>query len=380
MAINHTNRLTCIIFLSLALFMRATHATNESDVPTVANQAKPAEAGETGSWRPTTKRDDGGTVALEQTTADEPAPLKAVPTESEDAISEDEGTSDEGCKTASYATPADPQQDDVEVTPSEPDWITDRFFQPIETSWSWIIGGDNRIGFLSLEAEPSMVLDFNAEDRFELSFLYGIHFLHGPTQTDLPPHVFDLAVNLQIQQEIEPWMGVEANFSFGLHSDFKDSVREGLRFPGRALMYWDQSSDARWFAGVEYLDRDNIKILPAGGLLLRPDEKIRLDLYFPRPKARIRIERTDTKEKWFYVEGEYQGNSWAIERATGEGDVVTYSDYRLSLGIETVPRDEDESISFFEFSFLFDRELEYRSHLGDYNPGETVMFRAGHRH
>ena len=41
---------------------------------------------------------------------------------------------------------------------------------------------------------------------------------------------------------------------------------------------------------------------------------------------------------WGFVEGEYGGNTWTIERTQlgGFGDVVDYNDLRLSLGAEWI--------------------------------------------
>ncbi|MFV2093722.1 MAG: hypothetical protein ACC634_11620, partial [Hyphomicrobiales bacterium] len=79
-------------------------------------------------------------------------------------------------------------------------------------------------------------------------------------------------------------------------------------------------------------------------------------------------------EKWMYLSGEYGGGSWAIERATGLKDVITISDLRLMLGIETKSADSD---SFIEFGYIFDRKLEYRSKVGNFQPSETLMIRVG---
>jgi len=63
------------------------------------------------------------------------------------------------------------------------------------------------------------------------------------------------------------------------------------------------------------------------------------------------------------------------------------SEYRLGVGWEWEPKrhskdaDEDSpKISFFDVNWLFSRDLEYRSGIGNYRPHDTVMFRMGTRY
>ena len=280
-------------------------------------------------------------------------------------------------------SPADPadeglsQGGDSEASTAE---VFDGLLGLNESSWSWVLGGDDRIGFLSLESGPSMELEFDGPEQFEIETGTGIHFLDGPGRTDLPPRLFDLYFNVHMLQKIDCDLGYDLSFSAGVYTDFEDSAREGVRFPGRALLFHDTSASTRLMAGIEYLDRDNIQILPAGGLLVRPDDETRLELYFPRPSVRVRVKQTEKKDEWVYVSGEYHGGSWAIERVTGNADVVTLNEFRLTVGFETLSKKDDGDASFCEFAYLFGRDLEYRSHVGDYKPQDTVMFRLGRRY
>jgi hypothetical protein len=170
----------------------------------------------------------------------------------------------------------------------------------------------------------------------------------------------------------------------GLFTDFEDSVREGWRFPGRLLGYadlWHNSSEvARVVAGIEYLDLEQTEILPAGGIIFEPNPDTKIDLYFPRPQIRLRVDHEEAKDQWLYFRGEYHGSAWAIERNTGNADVVSLTEYRATIGLEAIPSDKEESSSFFEVGFLFNRELEYRSGIGNFQPDDTVVLRWGSRY
>ena len=272
----------------------------------------------------------------------------------------------------------------------------EKIFRINESSMSWVLrsGDTDGIGFFSWETTPAWDFNMDAPEGFDVEFNTGIHWVNGPGRTDLPPRMFDLGWHVRawdpdfLEMTGHPPIGVEADFNIGLHTDFEDSAREGWRFPGRLLFMQEASPGFWWTAGFEYLDLDHIQMLPAGGFILK-SENTQLNLYFPRPKLRVRTAQKERQNDWLYIEGEYRGRAWAIERsATGLADVATLSEYRLGVGWETEPtrRDKDDEgtsnpqISFFDVSWLFGRDLEYRSGVGNYQPHDTVMFRVGSRY
>ncbi|MBC8291253.1 MAG: hypothetical protein H8E37_13145, partial [Planctomycetes bacterium] len=240
---------------------------------------------------------------------------------------------------------------------------------------------------------PAPDPDLRDDEVFEADIRTNRPWVDGPGRTDLPPRLYDISWHVHLWQPNfidipgQNPISVSADFNLGLHADFEDTVREGWRFPGR-LLFVQQigNSDTYWTAGFEYLDLDHIQMIPAGGFITRTADA-ELHLYFPRPKLRVRTKRGESWDKWFYIAGEYRGRGWAIERsATGLDDVVTLSEYRLGVGWEWEPtrrdKDDDDSpkISFFDVNWLFGRDLEYRSGIGNYRPHDTVMFRVGTRY
>lgn len=302
--------------------------------------------------------------------------------------------SSESSDSASGA-PADDPQESAESPEEElleipvPDEPEDQGLPNLwnESSMDWVLpDGSNGIGFFSLTADtPSWEFDLSSEEKdLNVDFGAAIHFVSGPSRSDLPPRLYDIFWNASFRSEIADGIGVDVNFKLGLFTDFEDSVRKGWRFPGRALGYADiethRGTIGRVVAGIEYLDLEQTEILPAGGMILEPDEDTRLDLYFPRPQVRFRIDQADSEDRWLYFRGEYHTSAWAIERATGNGDVVAFTEFRATVGLETVPNSTDGSSSFFEFGYIFNRDLEYRSSLGNFQPDDTVVFRMGGRY
>jgi len=258
-----------------------------------------------------------------------------------------------------------------------------------ESSMDWVLrNGSDGIGFFSLTGDtPSWEFDLDAdEEGLEINFGTGIHFVDGPGRSgsDLPPRLFDIFWNTRFKAETDYGFGIDANFKMGLFTDFEDSVREGWRFPGRVLAYgdiWNSSSEiGRVVAGFEYLDLEQTEILPAGGIIFEPNPDTQIDLYFPRPQIRLRVDQEESGDQWLYFRGEYHGSAWAIERTAGNADLVSLTEYRATVGLETIPSDKEESSSFLEVGFLFKRDLEYRSGVGNFQPDDTVVIRWGSRY
>ncbi len=86
-----------------------------------------------------------------------------------------------------------------------------------------------------------------------------------------------------------------------------------------------------------------------------------------------------TSNLWGFVEGEYGGNTWTINRQFNGGsfgDVVDYADLRLSIGVEAITPSQRRAN--FEVGYVFNRRLLYRSGLTPLAiPHDTVMIRSG---
>jgi hypothetical protein len=133
--------------------------------------------------------------------------------------------------------------------------------------------------------------------------------------------------------------------------------------------------------GVYYLDRNNIKLVPAGGFLCRPNPFTRLDIFFPQPKFARYCRTIGTRDVWWYLAGDFGGGTWTIRRTDGTDDSIDINDYRAIFGIEW---GTSEAIrvgrrrGFFEVGYVFSREVKYRFNpQDDFKPDDGIMFRAG---
>ena len=237
-----------------------------------------------------------------------------------------------------------------------------------QSSTSWLVGGGDDLGNFSLESLPTLA----SGQRSGIVTGTGFHFLGGPLLTDLPPRLFDFQIGYQTRKWLSPEFGYDVSARVGAFSDFEGSAREGIRFPAHAVGYFRWSPDVNLVFGLDYLDRDDIHMLPVLGLIYAPRDDLRLELVFPHPRVELQLSPKNS----IYVAGELGGGTWAIERANQTNDVTTYRDLRLLFGVAT--REEKGDVWGFEIGYIFARDLSYRSHVTDYLPADTLLIRSTH--
>ena len=115
-------------------------------------------------------------------------------------------------------------------------------------------------------------------------------------------------------------IGAEIGFRIGAYTDFKTLNEDSLRIQGLGLGVFRLTPTLTAKIGAMYLDRNKIKILPAGGILWTPTPQVRFDIFFPQPKLSAYLTTVGRYELWWYVAGEYGGGAWTIERADGTSD------------------------------------------------------------
>ena len=172
-------------------------------------------------------------------------------------------------------------------------------------------------------------------------------------------------------------LGVDLAVSPGWYSDFHNDSAQALRITGHGFGAWEANENLRVVAGVIYLDRYDVNMLPAGGLLWTPADDKRFELIFPRPRLAWRIAERPRAAHWAYLAAEFGGNQWAMQSATGADEVVVIRDYRLLAGWERRPA--NLGISWrLETGFVFGRTVQYYdSDTPTLHPSDTFLVRGG---
>ena len=209
---------------------------------------------------------------------------------------------------------------------------------------------------------------------------FGVHLWNGPvtedTGFDLPPIAYSGFLSFDHITDPRRNSGLEGNFTVGYYSDFDNTSSDALRVTGKFLGWRRVNPYTVAKFGVEYLDRVDVKLLPAVGLYMTPNADMKLDLYFPKTKLSHRLPNIGDVEAWGYVGGEYGGGSWAIERADGSEDQADINDVRAYLGIEWIGR--RRNVGYLEFGYAFDRQIVYRSNsLDRLDVQDTLLLSTG---
>ena len=243
-------------------------------------------------------------------------------------------------------------------------------------------GGGRQLGLNETDIATTLTIPnfLFSPQPIRISPGFAFHFWDGPdtatTGADLPARTYSSYVAFDYSTPWDRRVGAEVNFTVGVYSDFGHVTSDSIRLTGVGLGWVRLNNTTTFKLGVEYLDRIDIKLLPAGGFFLYPTSDLKLDIYFPRPKLARRLRNLGNHEIWAYIGAEYGGGSWTIDRTSGVGDQVDMNDMRAFLGFEWLgPR---QVTGFFEVGYVFERELVYRSAAGiGIDLDDTYMLRAG---
>ena len=215
---------------------------------------------------------------------------------------------------------------------------------------------------------------------------FELHLWDGPIATpgstaELPPQAYSAYLDAYWEVDPMPGIGFELGTRVGIFTDFKGTTTDSLRILGKGLVRLDLINELSIRFGVYYVDRASVKLLPAGGLLWKPNENTRFDIFFPEPKLAQKFVTLGTTHVWWYLAGEFGGGSWTFERTGGDNDRIDINDIRAIFGFEFGSAEmlkAGQRRAFVEVGYVWDREVIYVARPFDsFKPRDTFMLRAG---
>jgi hypothetical protein len=264
-----------------------------------------------------------------------------------------------------------------------------RLFQDVGVEHTWVYGerGDprdfeiNRSEIYTTMAFPSPYL-LNAPLLVTPGF--AVNFLEGPVGDptavprgpDLPPRIYDAYLDFAWFPQFTPQLGAELGFRTGVWTDFDHVDSDSVRFLGRGLAKLSVTPQFDILIGAVYLDRVDVKWLPAGGIYWRPTPEWDVYAVFPNPKVRKRFSTFGTTDWYWYFAGEYGGGSWSVDRV-GTSDRIDINDIRVSFGFEW--ETQTQIRGHIEAGYVFDREIIFAETAMPpvFEPEDTFMIRGG---
>ncbi len=292
---------------------------------------------------------------------------------------------------AGYPAPSSNLDQTLQQTYSQ----TMHVFQGVRGSWAYLMGDGSgtRVGVNELDTTATFALPFFHNSPANLNHApllitpgFGLQLWDGPETSatllaDLPPNTYDVFLDTAWNPQFTPLFGAELGVRVGIFTNWDVLVMDSWRIMGRAIGTLRLTPTTQAKVGIIYLDRNQVKLLPAVGVTWTPDATSRYDIFFPAPKAAKQFAANDKRAWWGYVSGEYGGGAWTFRRSTSNYNMITgfdYNDIRIALGTEWVPTSSTGLTGNFEVGYVFYRQLYYVEGPPQIQSlPDTIMFRFG---
>lgn len=263
--------------------------------------------------------------------------------------------------------------------------------QEIHVDETWLArgGGNRALGVNTINTWAAFAIPFYwSENPLLITPGFQLYLWDGPMEigadpASLPPTTYGAYLDAFWRPQINNWLGAELEISPGVYTDFKHTTNQSVRILGRGLGVITFSPTLQFKLGIWYLDRLEVKLLPAGGIVWTPNADARYEIFFPAPKLAHRCTTLGNHDLWAYIRGEYGGGTWTAERTQYNGptfnDQFDYNDLRLAIGLDILPETHSRLRGYIEVGYAFNRELVFRSGMppNNYSLSDTVLLGGG---
>jgi hypothetical protein len=265
---------------------------------------------------------------------------------------------------------------------------TMRFLQEVNADETWLArgGGQHALGINTINTWVTFAIPFYWNPNpllvtpgFQLNLWDGPDPVGPPPGVgpDLPAQTYGAYIDAAWNPQLSNWFGAELEISPSLYTDFNHTTSESIRILGRGLGVLTLTPTVQFKLGIWYLDRNLVKLLPAGGIVWTPDPDSRYEIFFPAPKLAHRCSTVGNHTLWAYIRGEYGGGAWTIERGNIPDD-FDYNDLRFAIGLDVLPETQTGIRGYIEVGYAFDRQLVFRSNdPARFDLTDTVLLGGG---
>ncbi|RKY33258.1 MAG: hypothetical protein DRP74_00025 [Candidatus Omnitrophota bacterium] len=222
------------------------------------------------------------------------------------------------------------------------------------------------------EAATQYGYDFKLFDKIPMKFYLDSSYVNinsSVDNVDLPSHLNGLALGLEI---ILPFFSLDKTYQLlgispAFYGDDFESETSGFRTPFYYLIIRQPSEKLTFLAGFSFYPDYENEILPAVGLIYKPNDKLRFNLIPIRPNITYMLDESLA----LFVEGSSSINSeFEVDRGDSENVVLRYKGMRLGGGLRLKFQPALEAS--FCVGADFNRSFKYRDDEGKVNLKDTV--------
>lgn len=183
----------------------------------------------------------------------------------------------------------------------------------------------------------------------------------------LPDDLYEYSIGLSWIRPIKDRWMVRSMLGVALATDNLNTSSDAWQFRGGVFAVYEPNERWQWVFGAIAIGRNDLPVVPAVGVIWQPRPGLKVDLTFPKPRFSKLNNDDGSRQQWCYAGVGIGGGTWAYERADKVDDQVTYGDWRVVAGWESVPT-PIEGARFtpgrkhgLEIGYVFSRDLEFSS-------------------
>jgi Domain of unknown function (DUF6268) len=195
----------------------------------------------------------------------------------------------------------------------------------------------------------------------------------------LPDDLFEYSVGLSWVRPLKDRWIVRSMLGVAMATDNRNTSSDAWQFRGGLFAAYEPNNTWQWVFGAIAIGRNDLPVVPAVGVIWTPRPDVKIDLTFPKPRIQKLLAETESRQQWGYFGMAIGGGTWGLERADRTDDQLTYGDWRVVTGWESLPtpvageRFTRGRRLGLEVGYVFSRDLEFSSGSPDISLSDAVV-------
>jgi len=232
-------------------------------------------------------------------------------------------------------------------------------------------GGAHGFGMTDLDCNHTWLLGYDDLPPLNITPGLGMHLWSGPRDLNLPAQVYDAYVDFLWRPLDGERGGISFGFTPGLYGDFARLDGHTFQCTGWTLANYRFNSAWNVLGGVAYVRQLRSHWLPVGGIVWSPNDDTRVELLIPKPRLVRRYRSDESGSAFWYLAGQLGGGALAVADTQTSNVLVSYSDLRLLVGLESFHvRGREWNV---EMGYVFSRHLAINGDQAQSPRGTTLL-------